>query len=170
MNNKITEEEKNALIESVVCKLELEGFNHEVELIKRQSDLTKKYKKAQYYVREFGNLFNEVKKTKKLQERDLIILEEGNNDGKDILLNYEKEEGIINNIIDADIISEKEIIKANECDIGMKDILIKALKFGILNFKKEFIEKCSVETINIGIKDNCEIYYCNDINNFIGII
>ena len=52
----------------------------------------------------------------------------------------------------------------------MKDILIKALAFGILNFKKEFIEKCSLKTINIGTKDGCEIYYCNDIDNFIGII
>ena len=59
MKKKI-EKEKLIFIENVISILEKSDLGHEIKLIKRQDDVTKKYKRAQSSVRAFKDLFKDI--------------------------------------------------------------------------------------------------------------
>ena len=161
--NKKLEKEKCIYIDNVISILEKEDLGHEIKLIKRQDDLTKKYKRAQSSVRAFKDLFNDI---------DLYIERENSNftsenieditdDVVELIENNDETKTVKN--VD---IEESKVVRKVEAS-SKNELINKDLEFGIDCFDKSFIDSLNIDVILIGSKGNSSVYYSNSINKFL---
>ena len=162
MKKKI-EKEKLIFIENVISILEKSDLGHEIKLIKRQDDVTKKYKRAQSSVRAFKDLFKDI---------DLYIERENSN------FTSENIDDITDDVVELiDNNDETEIVRDIEVEdskivtkveaSSQIELINKALGYGIDSFDKSFIDSLNLDVILIGLKGNSSVYYCNSIGNFL---
>ena len=160
---KVTEDSKWNYIDNVIKVLEKEGSKHEIELIKRQADVEKKYKRAQASVRAFKDLFIEIDLYK--EREDINFTSEDIDDITDEvveLIDNNDETSIVRNAEDEDT-KVVTIVEAS----SKKDLISKALDFGIDSFDKSFIDSLNIDVILIGLKGNSSVYYSNSIGKFL---
>ena len=160
---KKAEKEKLIFVENVISILEKADLGHEIKLIKRQDDLTKKYKRAQSSVRTFKDLFKDIDLYIEIEDcnftseniddiTDEIVELIDNNDETSVVRNTEVE--------DNKVVTKVEASSQNE-------LISKALEYGIDSFDKSFIDSLNLDVILIGLKGNSSVYYCNSIGNFL---
>ena len=160
---KTSENAKCNYIDNVIVILKKEGLEHEIELIKRQRDLTKKYKRALASVRAFKDLFKDVDLYKERADSnftsenieditDEVVELIDNNDETSIVRNVEVE--------DSKVVTKVEASSQNE-------LISKALEYGIDSFDKSFIDSLNIDVILIGLKGNSSVYYSNSIGKFL---
>ena len=164
MKKKI-EKEKLIFIENVISILEKSDLGHEIKLIKRQDDVTKKYKRAQSSVRAFKDLFKDIDLYKERENSnftsenidditDEVVELIENNDETSIVRNAEVE--------DSKVVTKVEASSQNE-------LISKALEYGIDSFDKTFIDSLNLDVILIGLKGNSSVYYSNSIGKFLTV-
>jgi glutathionyl-hydroquinone reductase len=160
---KKSETEKLIYIDNVISILVKEDLVHEIKLINRQDDVTKKYKRAQSSVRAFKDLF---------KDNDLYIEREDSNftseNIDDItdeiveLIDNNDETSIVRN---AEVEDNKVVTKVEAS--SQNELISKALEYGIDSFDKSFIDSLNLDVILIGLKDNSSVYYSNSIGKFL---
>ena len=160
---KKAEKEKLIFVENVISILEKADLGHEIKLIKRQDDLTKKYKRAQSSVRTFKDLFKDIDLYIEIEDcnftseniddiTDEIVELIDNNDETSVVRNTEVE--------DNKVVTKVEASSQNE-------LISKALEYGIDSFDKSFIDSLNIDVILIGLKGNSSVYYSNSIGKFL---
>lgn len=164
MKKKI-EKEKLIFIENVISILEKSDLGHEIKLIKRQDDVTKKYKRAQSSVRAFKDLFKDI---------DLYIeIENSNFTSENIdditdevveLIENNDETKIVRNVE----VEERKVVTKVEAS-SQNELISKALEYGIDSFDKTFIDSLNLDVILIGLKGNSSVYYSNSIGKFLTV-
>lgn len=162
MKKKI-EKEKLIYIKNVISILEKADLGHEVKLIRRQDDVTKKYKRAQSSVRAFKSLFKDI---------DLYIeIDNSNFTSENIdeitdnvveLIENNDETDIVRNIETEDIKTATKVEASSQ-----NELINKALEYGIDSFDKQFIDSLNIDVILIGSKENYSVYYSNSISKFL---
>lgn len=160
---KKSETEKLIYIDNVISILVKEDLVHEIKLINRQDDVTKKYKRAQSSVRAFKDLF---------KDNDLYIEREDSNftseNIDDItdeiveLIENNDETKIVRNIE----VEDNKVVTKVEASSQIK-LINKALEYGIDSFDKSFIDSLNLDVILIGLKGNSSVYYSNSIGKFL---
>ena len=162
---KTSENAKWNYIDNVIVILEKADLGHEIELIKRQRDLTKTYKRALASVRAFKDLFKDVDLYKERADSnftsenidditDEIVELIDNNDETSVVRNAEVE--------DNKVVTKVEASSQNE-------LISKALEYGIDSFDKSFIDSLNLDVILIGLKGNSSVYYSNSIGKFLTV-
>jgi hypothetical protein len=160
---KVSDNTKWNYIDNVINVLDKEGLKHEIELIKRQADVEKKYKRAQASVRAFKDLFKEIDLYKERADSnftsenieditDEVVELIDNNDETSVVRNAEVE--------DNKVVTKVEASSQNE-------LISKALEYGIDSFDKSFIDSLNLDVILIGLKGNSSVYYSNSIGKFL---
>lgn len=161
--NKKLEKEKLIFISNVISILEKEDLRHEITLISRQDDLTKKYRRAQSSVRAFKDLFKDIDLY--LEREDCNFTSEKIEDITDEvveLIEKNDETKIVRNVE----VEESKIVRKVEADY-QNELINKALEYGINSFDKGFIDSLNLDVILIGSKGNSSVYYCNSIDSFL---
>lgn len=163
---KTSEVIKQNYINNVINVLKKNNKEREIKLISKQNDLTKKYKRAQSFVRENKSIFTDV---------DLYKIS---------INKYQKNDnGLYNNDIigeaDDKFISE---IQKSDKSINRREKLINREKdsishlmrifFGETSFKikKEFIDKLDIDKVLVGYKNGNEVYYSEEFNSLYEIV
>ena len=163
---KTSEVIKQNYINNVINVLEKSNKEREIKLISKQNDLTKKYKRAQSFVRENKSIFTDV---------DLYKIS---------INQYQKNDnGLYNNDIigesDDKFISE---IQKSDKSINRREKLINREKDSISNLmrlffgetsfkiKKEFIDKLDIDKVLVGYKNGNEVYYSEEFNSLYEIV
>ena len=163
---KTSEIEKKSFINNVIGILERSEKHNEIRLIKKQSDLTKMYKRAQSFVRENRQIFEGVD----LYKTDEIRFEKNDKGLYDNDIVGETDEKFISEIYKCDNSIE---VKRNDADRGKSNLshLIK-LFFGKTEFKikREFINKLDIKKELIGYKNGNEVYYSEEFNSLYEIV
>lgn len=163
---KTSEIEKKSFINNVIKILEGCGKNNEIRLIRKQSDLTKMYKRAQSFVRENKQIFEGAD----LYKSDEIRFEKNDNGLYDNDIVGETDEKFISEICKCDNSIE---VKRNDANSSKSNLshLIK-LFFGKTEFKikREFINKLDIKKELIGYKNGNEVYYSEEFNSLYEIV
>ena len=162
---KTSENAKWNYIDNVIVILKKEGLEHEIELIKRQSDLTKRYRRALTSVRTFKELFKDIDLYK--ERADINFTSENIDDITDEaveLIDNNDETSIVKNakVEDSKVVTIVEASSQNE-------LISKALEYGIDSFDKSFIDSLNLDVILIGLKGNSSVYYSNSIGKFLTV-
>lgn len=161
--NKKLEKEKLIFISNVISILEKENLRHEITLISRQDDLTKKYKRAQSSVRAFKDLFKDIDLY--LEREDCNFTSEKIEDITDEvveLIEKNDETKIVRNVE----VEESKVVRKVEAGY-QNELINKALEYGIDSFDKSFIDSLNLDVILIGLKGNSSVYYSNSIGKFL---
>ncbi len=157
---KTTDKIKKVYVNNVLMNLETNGKKHEIELINRQSDLTKQYKRAQSFVRDNKDIFKGID----LYKAIFSTLEKRANGLYENDIVGEKDEEFLNKIDESDkSIIRKEIVV--EGDNIPKSKLMNWF-FGETQYKikKDFIDKMDFKKEFIGYKNGNEVFYCEEFN------
>ena len=163
---KTSEVIKQNYIKNVINVLERSNKEREIKLISKQNDLTKKYKRAQSFVRENKSIFT---------DEDLYKIN---------INQYQKNDnGLYNNDIvgetdDEFIIeiqnSDKSIDKRDKSFKRKRDSMSNLMKlfFGETSYKikKEFIDKLDIDKVLVGYKNGNEVYYSEEFNSLYEIV
>ena len=153
-----SDEQKNVFVKNVIETLNRKSKKHEVKLINKQTDLTKRYKKSQVYVRENKEIFDGID----LYKTDLYVLPKGENGLYENDIVGETDEQFTDKICKAD----KSInVNANVAQIEKKQL--SHLKESLFNeiaikIKKEFIDKLEIDKELFGYKNGNIVYYCKE--------
>ena len=156
---------KKSFINNVIQILERNGKDREVKLIKKQSDLTKSYKRAQSFVREYKQLFD----GEDLYKANDIILEKNDNGLYDNDIVGETDDKFISEIQKSDkSIDRRNLIRRETNSISQ---LMKVF-FGETSFKikREFIDKLDIDKVLVGYKNGNEVYYSEEFNSLYEIV
>lgn len=158
--------EKQSFINNVISLLEKYEKEREIKLIKKQSDLTKKYKRAQSFVRENKSIFD----GEDLYKPNDIILEKNDKGLYDNDIVGETDDKFISEIQKSD----KSIEIRNKLINREKDSISHLMKlfFGETSYKikKEFIDKLDIKKILVGYKNGNEVYYSEEFNSLYEIV
>lgn len=158
--------EKQSFINNVISILEKNEKEREIKLIKKQSDLTKKYKRAQSFVRENKSIFD----GEDLYKSNDIFLEKNDNGLYDNDIVGETDEKFISEIRkhDKSIDRRKKLIKMEKDSISR----LMRLFFGETSFKikREFIDKLDIDKVLVGYKNGNEVYYSEEFNSLYEIV
>lgn len=157
---------KQNYINNVINVLERSNKEREIKLISKQNDLTKKYKRAQSFVRENKSIFTDVDLYKisinQYQKNDNGLY---NND-----IVGETDEKFISEIQkhDKSIDRRRNLIKKETNSISQ---LMKVF-FGETSFKikREFIDKLDIDKVLVGYKNGNEVYYSEEFNSLYEIV
>lgn len=163
---KTSEVIKQNYINNVINVLERSNKEREIKLISKQNDLTKKYKRAQSFVRENKSIFTDVDLYKisinQYQKNDNGLY---NND-----IVGETDEKFISEIQkhDKSIDRRRNLIKRETNSISQ---LMKVF-FGETSFKikREFIDKLDIDKVLVGYKNGNEVYYSEEFNSLYEIV
>lgn len=157
---------KKSFINNVIQILERNEKDREVKLIKKQSDLTKSYKRAQSFVREYKQLFD----GEDLYKANDIILEKNDKGLYDNDIVGETDDKFISEIQKSD----KSIDRRNKLIKTEKDSMshLMRLFFGETSFKikREFIDKLDIDKVLVGYKNGNEVYYSEEFNSLYEIV
>jgi len=157
---------KKSFINNVIQILERNEKDREVKLIKKQSDLTKSYKRAQSFVREYKQLFD----GEDLYKANDIILEKNDKGLYDNDIVGETDDKFISEIQKSD----KSIDRRNKLIKTEKDSIshLMRLFFGETSFKikREFIDKLDIDKVLVGYKNGNEVYYSEKFNSLYEIV
>ena len=157
---------KKSFINNVIQILERNEKDREVKLIKKQSDLTKSYKRAQSFVREYKQLFD----GEDLYKANDIILEKNDKGLYDNDIVGETDDKFISEIQKSD----KSIDRRNKLIKTEKDSIshLMRLFFGETSFKikREFIDKLEIDKVLVGYKNGNEVYYSEEFNSLYEIV
>lgn len=177
-NLKTLDSEKVKVINEVVKKLEERNLNHQKDLVRKQNELDKRYRKALSFNREY-DLKVECRKTdrfgnsKKSKEEKQVKEEKKNFVVNDV--NNESDEVFLEKINDADqatLTSDLETLTAPSSEVvntsskGVK-VLQKALSKGCARFKLTALKVLGVELVELGDNDKEKYYIVNGINDLI---
>ena len=166
-NLKTTEVEKVKVINEVIKNLETKGLNHQVDLIRKQDDLDKRYRKALSYNREYdlkvmcrkSDRFGESKKLEVKKEVVKDDLEESNDEFIGACLEAENEVKI--NSIKRDFEAATEPIEETN-KVGL-ELVKEAIKKGVKVFYSSFF-KSDKEIRKVGYKNNIvDVYYIKNV-------
>ena len=157
---------KKSFINNVIQILERNEKDREVKLIKKQSDLTKSYKRAQSFVREYKQLFD----GEDLYKANDIILEKNDKGLYNNDIVGETDDKFISEIQKSDksIDRRRNLIKRETNSISQ---LMKVF-FGETSFKikREFIDKLDIDKVLVGYKNGNEVYYSEEFNSLYEIV
>ena len=157
---------KQCYIDNVTNILVKWNKGREIALIGKQTDLTKKYKKAQLFVRENTPLFSD----EDLYNVNNHRLEKNENGLYDNDIVGETDEKFISEIQmhDKSINGRKDYLSKEE------DNILKLMKlfFGETTFKlkKDFIDKLDIDKVLVGYKNGNEVYYSKEFNSLYEIV
>jgi len=158
--------EKQSFINNVIKILEKNEKEREIKLIKKQNDLTKKYKRAQSFVREYKPIFD----GENLYKSNDIILEKNDKGLYDNDIVGETDDKFISEIQKHD----KSIDRRNKLIKTEKDSIshLMRLFFGETSFKikREFIDKLDIDKVLVGYKNGNEVYYSEEFNSLYEIV
>lgn len=160
---KKVEKEKLIFVENVISILEKADLGHEIKLIKRQDDLTKKYKRAQSSVRTFKDLFKDIDLYIEIEDCNFISekIEDITDEVVELIENNDETKIVRNAEVE-----ERKVVRKVEAD-SKNELINKALEYGIDSFDKGFIDSLNLDVVLIGLKGNSSVYYCNSIGNFL---
>lgn len=158
--------EKQSFINNVISILEKNEKERETKLIKKQSDLTKKYKRAQSFVRENKSIFD----GEDLYKSNDIFLEKNDKGLYENDIVGETDEKFISEIKKHD----KSIDRRNKLIKMEKDSISRLMRlfFGETSFKikREFIDKLDIDKVLVGYKNGNEVYYSEEFNSLYEIV
>lgn len=161
-----SEIEKQSFINNVIKILEKNEKEREIKLIKKQNDLTKKYKRAQSFVRENKSIFD----GEDLYKSNDIFLEKNDNGLYENDIVGETDEKFISEIRKHD----KSIDRRNKLIKMEKDSISRLMRlfFGETSFKikREFIDKLDIDKVLVGYKNGNEVYYSEEFNSLYEIV
>lgn len=166
-NLKTTGVEKVKVINEVIKNLETKGLNHQVDLVRKQDDLDKRYRKALSYNREYdlkvmcrkSDRFGESKKLEVKKEVVKDDLEESNDEFIGACLEAEKEVKVSS--YKEDLEAATEPIEENE--IVDLELVKEAISRGVKVFYSSFF-KSDKEIRKVGYKNNIvDVYYIKNV-------
>ena len=174
-NLKTTKVEKVKVINEVIKNLETKGLNHQVDLVRCQSDLDKRYKKALSYNREYdlkvmcrkSDRFGESKKSKEeiqvKEEKKIEVVKDEVKESNDEFIEtcLEAENEVKINSIKRDFEAATEPIEETN-KVGL-ELVKEAIKKGVKVFYSSFFDS-DKDIRKVGYKNNIvDIYYIKNI-------
>ena len=166
-NLKTLDSEKVKVINEVIKNLENKGLNHQKDLVRKQNELDKRYRKALSFNREY-DLKVECRKTdrfgesKKLEVNKEVVKGEFNESNDDFIracLDAENEVKVSGSKKDFDIAIEP----IEETNIVDFEIIKEAINRGVRVFYSSFFNS-DKEVKKVGYKNNIvDVYYIKNI-------